>query len=124
MTFTLSPALPRTGRHRSPTRTWAVSVVTLGVGAVAHHYVINRELRDFGVEVRPLASALALLPGAVLVVPPFVTLWRTSTRIAVARETAGLRPAAPGVVAAAAIVLFLFAGYHQRELNRVWEADG
>jgi hypothetical protein len=115
--------LPRTGAVRSPPRVWLLAVVTLGVYAVVHHYVVNRELRDFGVEVRPAVSVLALVPGAVAVVPPFVTLWRTSDRIGVAQETVGLTPSTSGPVGALSIVLWLFAPNHQRELNKVWSAD-
>lgn len=100
-----------------------MSAATIGIGAVAHHHLVNRELRDFGVEVQPWVSTLGLVPGALLVVPALVTLWRTSTRIAVAQETAGLRPSARGLVGALAALFLLFAPYHQRELNRVWEVE-
>jgi hypothetical protein len=114
------PTLPRTGEVRSPVRVWLLTIVTLGAYGVIRHYVVNRELRDFGVEVQPVASVLALFPGALALVPPLVTLWRTSDRIGVAQETVELAPSASGPVGALAVVGWLFVPYHQRELNRVW----
>lgn len=123
MAAKVAPTLPRTGEVRSPGRVWLLSVITLGGYAVVHHYVINRELRDFGVEVRPAISLLALFPGTLLLVPALVTLWRTSGRIGVAQETAGLVPSTKGLVGTIAFVLWFFAPYHQREVNRVWYAE-
>jgi hypothetical protein len=123
MTREPSPALPRAGPLRSPLRVWALAVLTLGVYGVVHHHAVNRELRDFGVEVRPALSVLALVPGVVALVPPFVTLWRTTDRIGVAQETAGLTPSTSAPLGASALALWLFAPYHQRELNKVWRAD-
>ncbi len=120
---TVVPTLPRSGSIRSPMRSWLLAIGTLGVYAVRHHHLINRELRDFGVEVRPALSALALFPGAVLVVPALVTLWRTARRIGVAQEIVGLVPTADPLRASAAIVAGLFVPYHQREANRVWLVD-
>jgi hypothetical protein len=123
MAAKVAPTLPRTGEVRSPGHVWLMSIITLGVYAVVHHYLINRELRDFGVDVRPLASLLALFPGVLACVPALVTLWRTSERIGVAQETAGLVPSSNGPVGMIAIVFWLFAPYHQREVNRVWHAE-
>lgn len=118
-----APTLPRTGVVRSPVRVWLLAVVTLGVYGVIHHHTMNRELRDFGVEVRPILSVLALVPGFVVVVPPLVTLWRTADRIGVAQETVGLAPSTKGPLGAAGVVLWLCAPYHQRGLNRAWTAE-
>ena len=118
-----APSLPRSGSVRSPARVWLLALLTLGVYGVVHHYVVNRELRDYGVEANPIRSVLALFPGGLVLVPPFITLWRTSDRIGVAQETAGLEPSTSGPLGAIAILLWLFAPYHQRELNRVWLAE-
>jgi hypothetical protein len=115
--------LPKAGVVRAPVRQWLLTVLTLGVYGVVRHYVVNRELRDFGVDVRPAASALAMFPGALVVVPPFVTLWRTADRIGVAQETAGLVPSTSGPLAAVSIVLWLFVPYHQHQLNLVWRTE-
>jgi hypothetical protein len=120
---TIAPTLPRSGTVRSPTRVWVLAVGTLGVYAVRHHYVINCELRDFGVDVRPVASVLALFPGVLVIVPALVTLSRTALRIGVAQETIGLVPTTNPRRAALSLVLALFVPYHQHEVNRVWREE-
>lgn len=120
---TIAPTLPRSGAVRSPMRMWLLAVATFGVYAVRQHYVVNRELRDFGVDVRPARSALALFPGIIVVVPALVTLWRTSERIGVAQETVGFVPTSDPRRGVVCIVLALFVPYHQHEVNRVWRAD-
>ncbi len=122
MVTTSAPSMPHDGETRSPIGSWLLTAITLGVYAVVHHYLVNRELRDFGVDVRPVASMLALFPGVLLIVPAVITLGRTAERIGVAQETAGLERTASPPVAAIAILLCLFVPYEQRELNRVWRA--
>lgn len=119
-----SPGLPVPGRVRPPVTQWLLTIVTLGIYLVVHHWTINRELRDFGVEVDPVKATLAVFPGGVVVVPYLVTVHRTGIRIAVAQETVGLtasiRPAL-GTVASPFAALHI--PYLQSELNRVWHAD-
>jgi len=91
---------------------------------MVHHYRLNRELRDFGVEVDPIKSAFAFFPGAILLVPFLITLYRTGERVAVAQEINTLIPTARGWIGpVAGLVLFLSVPYHQAELNKVWRAD-
>jgi hypothetical protein len=117
---TTVPTMPRSGSIRSPLRTWLLVVITMGVYAVWHHHELNRELRDFGVEVRPVLSALALFPGVLIVVPALITLWRTSNRLGVAQETVGLVPTIDPGRSVISIAFAVFVPYHQREANRVW----
>ena len=117
------PTMPKSGSMRSPRRVWALAVVTLGGYAVWHHHQLNRELRDFGVDVRPIVSTLALFPGVVVIVPALVTLWRTSNRLRVAQETVGLVPSADPFRSMISLLAALFEPYHQREANRVWCAE-
>ena len=119
-----SAELPVPGQVRSPLNQWLLAIVTLGVYLVAHHWTINRELRDFGVEVDPTRAALAVFPGGLVVVPYLVTVHRTGARIGVAQETVGL---APSIQPGLGTVVSLFAAaqvpYLQSELNRVWRAE-
>ena len=102
---------------------WILSVVTLGVNLVVHHWTINRELSRFGVEVDPTRAALAVFPGGLVVVPYLVTVHRTATRVAVAQETLGLTPTIRPLLAVAASLATLQVPYLQSQLNRVWRAD-
>lgn len=124
--MSMAPAttLPSTGVVRSPLAVWMLALVTLGVYGVVRHYVVNRELRDFGVEVNPALSTLAVVPGSLLLAPPLVSVWRTASRIAVAQETAGGQPTSrPEVALASTFALLTVVAYTQRELNRVWELE-
>lgn len=115
---------PVSGQVRSPSREWLLAVITLGVYAAVRHHRINRELRDFGVEVDPRLALLAFFPGVVLAVPFFVTVHRTSDRVRVAQETVGR---APTVVAWRATVLSILAFAHvpaeQTALNEIWKTE-
>ena len=118
------PGLPVSGRLRPPWNLWLLAIVTLGVYAIVHHWTVNRELRDFGVEVDPVKATLAVFPGVLVVVPFLVTVYRTADRIAVAQETIGLpvtiRPAWAPV---GALLALLHIPYLQSELNRVWDIE-
>lgn len=118
------PGLPVPGRVRSPLTEWLLTIVTLGVYGVVHHWLINRELRDFGVDVDPTKAALAMFPGGLVVVPYLVTVHRTGERIGVAQETIGLPPSVQPVVGTiASPFAALHIPYLQSELNRAWRAE-
>lgn len=115
---------PLTGDVRPPWREWLLSAVTLGVYAAIRHHRVNRELRDFGIEVDPVKALLAFFPGAVLGIPYLVTVHRTSTRIRIAQETAGLAPTIEPVVSTMlSILVFAHVPCEQSTLNAVWRAD-
>ena len=122
-------------------RPWVVLLVTLltfGAYHVYWYYAINRDLDDFGrrlgdtsrLRVRPWLAVVAITLGAVLLVPPFVSLWRTLKRIERAGELAGVeRPLEPWVAFAlllGAIVYVVPIGllYEQSHLNEVWKRAG
>lgn len=115
---------PTRGERRHPWKQWALAIITLGIYAALRHYTINRELRDYGLDVDPVRALLAFFPGGLVVVPYLITNYRTGQRIAVAQETAGLVPTAqPEISALASLVLALHVPYQQTELNRAWDAD-
>ncbi len=119
-----SSSRPVRGEERPPWPQWVLAVITLGIYAAAHHYRINRELRDYGVDVDPARALLAFFPGGLVVVPYLITVYRTGERIRVAQETAGLRPTiSPELAAVAAIFAVLNTPYEQAELNKAWKAD-
>ena len=118
------PAGPVAGDIRQPLREWLLCVVTLGVYAVVQHHRVNRELRDFGIDVEPTRALLAFFPGMVLVVPMLVTVYRTTGRLRVAEETVGLTPSADPLRAAlASLLLFAHVPYEQAHCNEMWRAD-
>ncbi|HMI99042.1 MAG TPA: DUF4234 domain-containing protein [Gaiellaceae bacterium] len=109
-----------------------LAIVTLYVYYFVWYYKINRELRDFGrahddpkLRVEPAGALAAVTGGALLIIPPFISMWRTFTRIRRAEEIAGLEDRLSHAVGfplflLAAIFLPVEMPYVQSHLNRLW----
>jgi hypothetical protein len=77
------------GKARRPWTVATLCVVTLGVYTCVWYYKVNRELRDFGsargdrqlAESKPIRSVLAITVGGLLVLPPLISLVRTTGRV-------------------------------------------
>jgi Domain of unknown function (DUF4234) len=121
---------------RHPLLAFALVFLTLGIYYLVWYYKVNRELRDLGRatggEARlgrhPLTSLLAITFGWLLVVPPFVSFYRTMQRIEAAQELRWTRQRVSPVLALALYVFGLFALpfeviYAQSEMNRVWREE-
>jgi hypothetical protein len=111
---------------RNPFLVFVWSLVTFGIYYLVWYYKINRELRDAaGVDVSPLVALLAVTVGWIVIVPPFVSWYRTFTRIGGAQEAAGLSTVASPMLG---FILYVFAVfflpvevlYAQDELNKLW----
>jgi hypothetical protein len=118
----------RAGKTRNIWLTWLIwPLITLGIYHFVWYYKINREARDFdeNIDVKPELSLLAVLIGWIIIVPPFVSIYRTGERIAQMQEDAGMERSCSGVIG---LVLAFFAGlyslYYQYELNRIWARLG
>jgi hypothetical protein len=114
-------------KRRNPLAVWiGLEIITLGIYHFVWWYKINDEARRFlkDPSIRPALSVLALVPGTILIVPAFVTIWRTTGRIAAMQERAG-RPggrASPLISVLLALVFSLHLLYMQTELNQIWDA--
>ena len=74
----------RAGKTRNIWLVWLIwPLITLGIYHFVWYYKINREARDFdeNIDVEPVLSLLALLIGWIIIVPPFVSIYRTGERI-------------------------------------------
>ncbi len=108
-------------------------LVTFGLYYLYWYYVVNRELRDYGrhqdstLDIDPGMSLLAITLGSFLIVPPFVSAWRTVKRVRTAERLAGI-PHDDGMNHFLAFVLFIVGFvlfpvevlYVQHHLNRLW----
>jgi hypothetical protein len=122
---------------RHPWGAFLLVLVTFGIYYLFWYFFINRELRDFGrasadggenrIDVNPWVSLLAVTFGWLIIVPPFVSMYRTFKRIRTAQELADVGPrVSPGL----GLLLFFIAviffpvevPYAQTNLNRVWRA--
>jgi Domain of unknown function (DUF4234) len=119
------PGSTATAKLRSPWGVFLLATVTFGVYGLCWYYQANRELKDYGVGSSPLRSLLAQFPGALLIVPPFVSWWRFFGRILEAEDRAGC---SGRVDHAVGFVLYLIAFfllpfelvYVQQHLNELW----
>jgi hypothetical protein len=120
-----------TVKVRHPWLAWLLALVTLGVYGLVWHYKVNEELRAYSAAVgRPLGndptlSLLALFPGALLYIPPIVTVAGTAWRIRLVRQLIGPGdPERPWPWLSVVLHILLFSNivYMQRELNLGWEA--
>jgi hypothetical protein len=123
----VAPVSYRIGKTRHPWGVWLLSLVTVGIYGLYWYYTVNRELQEFDprIDVNPGLSLLALLFGGILVVPPFVSLFRTGDRIALGQQFAGSPARCSGGIG---ILLGLIGGfyavYYQSQMNKIWSMYG
>lgn len=111
------------GKRRNPILTWLVwALITLGIYYFVWWYKINREARDSGVEVKPGLALMAVLIGWLIIVPPYISIFRTGERVARMQDSANRQPSCNGWIG---LILSFFFGlhalYYQIELNRIWD---
>jgi hypothetical protein len=117
-----------TGKRRSPVLVWLVwPLITLGIYHLYWWYKINEEARrlDPSIDVNPLLSLLAFFPGALIIVPPFVSVYKTGGRIRRMQQAAGMDPSVMPIIGL--LLMFVFSTYslyYQISLNGIWSAFG
>jgi hypothetical protein len=75
--------------------------------------------------VNPLLSLLALFPGALIIVPPFISVYRTGGRIRSMQQAAGIPPSVLPIIGL--LLMFAFSTYslyYQISLNGIWTNYG
>lgn len=114
--------------RRNPWGVFGLTLVTLGIYLFFWWYYVNREMRDYGratgndLGQNPTNSLLALVPGALVVIPPLVSYWRGTGRVQETQRVAGAAPLSGWI----ALILYLllhvaFAPYLQSSLNAAWD---
>jgi ABC-type spermidine/putrescine transport system permease subunit II len=116
------------GQHykkRSIFAVWlGLPFITLGVYHYVWWYKINNEARRFlgDASIRPAIAVLALIPGFILIVPPFVSIYRTAGRVRGMQQAAGLtNVVTPWIALALSFVFTLQSLYLQMGLNDIWD---
>jgi hypothetical protein len=125
------PAAASTAKIRNPLAVLALGLITLGIYHIFWWYFINREMADYGrangVDLgdNPAMSVVAVTLGALIIVPPFVSLFRALRRVERAQNHA------LGSNNIAVILLFILIfiplvnlvvfPVMQSNLNQVWE---
>ena len=121
---------------RHPLAVFGLVFLTLGIYYFVWYYKVNRELRDLGratgEEERlgrsPFTSLVAITVGWLIIVPPFVSFYRTFRRVEAAQELSGTRDRVNvwlgfALYIVGVVLLPVEVIYAQSELNRVWRAD-
>jgi hypothetical protein len=117
-----------TVKIRNPFLVFLWSIVTLGIYYFVWYYKVNRELRDAsGINVSPFVALIAVSIGWLILVPPFVSWYRTFQRIQQAQRQAGVTSEVNPVMGFIFYVIAVFfvpieVIYAQDELNKVWRA--
>lgn len=110
-------------KHRNPWAAWLLlPFITLGVYHLVWYFKVNKELGEYDPRrpTSPWTSLLAITLGALLVIPPFVSVWNTGARIRDTQRTAGLEPTcSPLAGLLLTFVLGLHVFYYQHELNKI-----
>ncbi|MDQ2959776.1 MAG: DUF4234 domain-containing protein [Candidatus Dormibacteraeota bacterium] len=98
-------------------------LITLGIYSYVWIYKVNDEARRYlrDDSINPGMSVLAFFPGAILVVPPLIAIYRLGTRIARMEEAAGVQSRVEPVIGL--LLAFVFSSYslyYQSHLNAIW----
>jgi hypothetical protein len=115
---------------RKPLGVVGLSLVTLGLYYFVWYFKINNELTNLGesrgtdeLGTAPTKSLLALFPGILLIIPPFISLYHTCQRInrgqKLTGEGVGLNPPLAFLLSVllGPVGMFLMQG----SLNHIWE---
>jgi hypothetical protein len=103
----------------------ALSLVTLGIYFFYWYYKINDEARRYlrDDSIQPVVSLLAVLIGWIVIVPPFVSGYRTAERVLRMQERSAARPKMNPAIAVIfqLLVGIVYPWYIQDGLNDVWD---
>ena len=116
---------------RDPLAVVFFTIITLGIYMIFWWYFINREMADLGREKgiadlgeEPIWSVVAITVGSLVLIPPFVSLWRTCRRIERAQSNVlgsnNFSPILNFILALIPIVQFVVPFLMQSNLNQVW----
>jgi hypothetical protein len=115
-------------KRRNPLAVWiGLPLITLGIYYFVWWYKINDEAKRFlnDQSINPALSVVAVTLGAIIIVPPFVSAYGTTQRIARMQERAGMPAGTRANPWISVLLHFVFGAhalYMQLELNRIWDA--
>jgi hypothetical protein len=111
---------------RSPLGVLGLSFITLGIYGLYWFYKVNQEIQRYTGDqtISPSRSLLAVIPGFILIVPPFIAYYNTANHVMRMEQQRGIASQiSPALVVVIALVLWIgMAAYVQEHLNRVWDS--
>ena len=109
-------------KERNPFGVWGLALVTLGIYYWVWYYKINKEMRRaHDIDVDPAMAVLAITLGGFLILPPFISTYKTGRRVERAQFKGGVTDRISPVISF--LLSFLFAIhiiYIQSNLNKLW----
>jgi hypothetical protein len=115
-----------TFKRRSPLGVWlGLPLITFGIYPLVWYYKINNEAKQYLADdtIKPGIALLAITFGAILVLPPFISVYRTCKRIRRMQEQAGVKGLIEPPIGVLLMFLFSFHYFYlQSHLNRIWDA--
>jgi Domain of unknown function (DUF4234) len=125
------PGAGTTAKIRHPLVVILLGIVTLGIYYICWWYFINREMADLGkangrtdLGEAPVWSVVAITVGALIIIPPFVSYWRTCKRVERAQNLVlgsnNFSPVLAFVLIFIPLVGFISTWLIQSNLNQVW----
>jgi hypothetical protein len=102
---------------------YLLTIVTLGIGGIVWFYKLNADAKRLANDNAwsPGLSVLAVTLGALLVVPPIVSHWRTWSRVRQATGLDGLSAGLQFCLIFIPLVNLAYYGYLQSKLNHAIE---
>ena len=111
---------------RNPLGVLGLSFITLGIYGLYWYYKVNQEIQQYTGDqtISPSRSLLAVIPGFLLIVPPFIAYYNTSNHIVQMQQQRGIASQiSPALVVILALVIWIgMAAYVQEHLNRIWDS--
>jgi Domain of unknown function (DUF4234) len=119
-------------KQRHPLGVIGLMIITIGIYGFFWYYYVNKELAELGkargtdeLGDNPMLSLLAIIPGFILIIPPYVSMWGTWKRQDKARKMFGV---SEGIDNVPGFLLSVFVGpvgtfFLQRGQNGTLEAQ-
>lgn len=111
---------------RNPLGVLGLSIITLGIYGFYWFYKVNEEIKRYTRDetISPSRSLLAVIPGFLLIVPPFIAYYNTANHLMRMEEQRGIASQiSPALVVILGLVVWIgMAAYVQEHLNKVWDA--
>jgi hypothetical protein len=102
---------------------YLLSIVTLGIAGLVWYYKINKDAKRLAANKgwSPALSVAAVTLGSIIIVPLFVSVWRTWSRVRVATDADGMSAGIQFCLCFIPVVSLAYFGYLQWKLN--WAID-
>jgi Domain of unknown function (DUF4234) len=111
---------------RSPLVVLGLVLITLGIYGFYWYYKVNEEIKRYTGDqtISPSRSLLAVIPGFLLIVPPFIAYYNTANHVMQMEQQRGIASQiSPALCVVLGLVIWIgMAAYMQEHLNRVWDS--